>query len=81
MGLRSSLGGRALTIGHSGLMLDSSDGIVVADNAAALGIKTVILTGYAFRIPAVARHELWLIRPAELIDAVERCLGSASATQ
>jgi two-component system response regulator HydG len=65
--------------------LDDSDGIVVADKAAALGIKTVILTGYAFRIPAsaVARHELWLkpICSAELIDAVERCLGSASATQ
>src|SRR5437763_12668623 len=48
----------------------------VLDGAAELGMKTAILTGYAFHIPAdvAARHEVWLkpMRPSELIEAIKR---------
>jgi len=61
--------------------LSDGDGIALADQAAARGIKTAILTGYAFQIPSevLARHELWLkpMRPVELVSAIERCIGSA----
>ena len=64
--------------------LSDGDGIALADQAAARGIKTAILTGYAFQVPAkvVARHELWLkpMRPAEIIAAVERCIGGSTVS-
>src|SRR5207248_684228 len=54
-------------------------GISVADRAADMGMKTAILSGYAFQMPPEksARHEIWMkpMRPRELIYAVERCLG------
>jgi DNA-binding response OmpR family regulator len=59
--------------------LPDGDGIEIADRAADLGAKTMVLSGYLFQIPADrrARHEFLMkpVRPAELIAAVERFIG------
>ena len=59
--------------------LPDGDGTVVADRAAALGVKTAVLTGYVLQMPRerAERHEVWMkpMRPSELITAVERCIG------
>ena len=59
--------------------LPDGDGISIADRAADMGMKTAILSGYAFQMSPEksARHEIWMkpMRPRELINAVERCLG------
>jgi two-component system copper resistance phosphate regulon response regulator CusR len=58
--------------------LPDGDGIVVADRATGLGMKTAVLTGYAFHIApeTAARHEIWMkpMRPIELVAAIERCI-------
>jgi CheY-like chemotaxis protein len=55
------------------------NGVTVADAAAEIGAKVVIVTGYAPSIPMEdrARHEILAkpVRPAELIKAVERQIG------
>ena len=57
--------------------LSDGDGLIVVDRAADLGMKTAILTGYAFAMPPdiATRHEVWLkpMRPTELVVAIERC--------
>jgi DNA-binding response OmpR family regulator len=61
--------------------LPDGDGTVVADRAAALGVKTAVLTGYALQMPQerAERREIWMkpMRPSELVAAVERCIGKA----
>jgi DNA-binding response OmpR family regulator len=60
------------------LLLPDGSGMTVADRAARRGVKVVIVTGYAFRIPAaeLERHDYLLkpLRPAELVREVERRL-------
>src|SRR5438270_11224180 len=42
--------------------LADGDGLAVVDRAADLGMKTAVLTGYAFGLPpdTTTRHEVWL---------------------
>jgi DNA-binding response OmpR family regulator len=58
--------------------LPDGTGMDVCDAAAEKGIKCLIVTGYAFSLPAGAadRYEILLkpMRPAEMIAAVERVL-------
>src|SRR5438552_1553523 len=55
----------------------------VLDRAAELGMKTAILTGYAFHISqdVAAHHEVWLkpMRPTELIEAIQHRMGRTGA--
>ena len=61
--------------------LPDGDGLDIADAAADDGVKTILISGYLFQIPAerTRRHELVMkpIRPRELLDAVERLLQSS----
>ena len=61
--------------------LPDGDGIEFADRAAERGMKTAVLTGYAFQMPPekADRHEVWMkpTRPRELIAEVERCIGKS----
>ena len=61
--------------------LPDGDGIEFADRAADRGLKTAVMTAYAFNIPPeqAERHEVWLkpMRPRELITEVERCIGKS----
>ena len=60
------------------VMLPDGNGLDIADAARARGIKSLVITGYAFRFPKerFAEHEVMLkpIRPGELVDAIERNL-------
>ena len=60
--------------------LPDGTGMDVCDAATAMGIRSLILTGYAFSLPAGVgqRYEILLkpMRPAELIRTVERALQS-----
>jgi two-component system response regulator PilR (NtrC family) len=55
-------------------------GATVADRAAELGAKTVIISGYLFSIPPeiAERHELLMkpMRPSEFVFAVKHQLGA-----
>jgi DNA-binding NtrC family response regulator len=59
--------------------LPDGNGVKIADAAARKGLKTLIITGYAFTLPVGAqeRHDVLLkpVRPAELIQAIERVLS------
>lgn len=59
--------------------LPDGDGLEIADLAADRGIRTILISGYLFQIPAerVARHELLMkpMRPHELIACVEWLIG------
>ncbi len=58
--------------------LPDGTGMMVAQRAQALGIRALIITGYAFELPKeeLARYEFLLkpVRPSELLDAVARVL-------
>jgi DNA-binding response OmpR family regulator len=58
------------------LRLPDGNGLQIADQAAGMGMKTCIVSGYLFNIPAasVDRHEVLMkpLRPRELVEAVER---------
>ena len=62
--------------------LPDGDGLEIADAAADDGIKTILISGYLFQIPAerTTRHELLMkpMRPHELAEAVERIIGKAN---
>jgi len=66
------------------IRLPDGNGVNLADRAAGLGAKTYILSGYLFQMPAGSadRHELLMkpIRPRELLDAVQRAIGTAVAS-
>jgi DNA-binding response OmpR family regulator len=63
--------------------LPDGNGIDLADRAATLSAKTLIISGYLFGLPAgvADRHELLMkpVRPLELIAAVERSIGKSLA--
>src|SRR5438874_13076446 len=63
-------------------VLPDGSGIEIADEAERRGIPTIIVTAYAFRFPKreLARYGLLLkpVRPAELLQAVERALKESS---
>jgi DNA-binding response OmpR family regulator len=60
---------------------EGGDGLLVADSAAELGARTMVMSGYLFQMPGgrADRHETLMkpIRPAEIIDAVVRAIGRA----
>jgi DNA-binding NtrC family response regulator len=61
-------------------VLADGSGIAIADRALQAGIKAIVMTGYAFRIPpsALMRHE-YLLKPIgmdELLRAIERVLAA-----
>jgi len=61
--------------------LPDGSGMDVCDAAAALGIKCIIITGYAFTLPVGVgeRYEVLLkpLRPAELVAAIKRVLETS----
>jgi DNA-binding response OmpR family regulator len=63
--------------------LPDGDGLLVVETGAQLGAKTFVMSGYLFQMPGgrADRHETLMkpVRPSELVDAVERCIGKASA--
>ena len=62
------------------VMLPDGSGLNIADTANQRGIKSLVITGYAFQFPKerLAQHEVLLkpIRPNELVQAIERRLGT-----
>ena len=63
--------------------LPDGDGLLVVETGAQLGAKTFVMSGYLFQMPGgrADRHETLMkpVRPSEMIDAVERCIGKAIA--
>jgi two-component system response regulator HydG len=61
--------------------LPDGTGMAVGDAARAVGIETLIITGYALHLPReeLMRFEYLLkpLRPIELLNAIERKLDSA----
>ncbi|HWI25985.1 MAG TPA: response regulator [Stellaceae bacterium] len=61
--------------------LPDGDGIEVADRAKGEGVKTILITGYAFQLPQkeLRRHEYLMkpVRSADLVATVERVLGAS----
>jgi two-component system cell cycle response regulator CpdR len=64
-------------------VLPDGNGIDIAEHAANLGAKTILMSGYLFHLPAGAaeRHELMMkpIRPHEMVAAVRQSIGGATA--
>jgi DNA-binding response OmpR family regulator len=62
------------------VMLPDGNGLDIADEAKAKGIKALVITGYGFQFPKerLAQHDVLLkpIRPGELVAAIERRLGA-----
>lgn len=62
--------------------LPDGDGLLVADTAAELGAKTLLMSGYLFQMPGgrALQHETLMkpVRPSEMIDAVVNAIGKAS---
>jgi DNA-binding NtrC family response regulator len=61
--------------------LPDGTGMTLADQAEESGIKALIITGYAFQLAELGRYEFLMkpVRPAELVDAIERILGAPAA--
>lgn len=61
------------------VMLPDGNGLDIADVAKAKGIKSLVITGYAFQFPTerLAQHEVLLkpVRPGELVEAIARKLA------
>jgi two-component system response regulator PilR (NtrC family) len=61
--------------------LPDGDGTVVADTAARIGAKTIVMSGYLFHMASgtADRHEPLMkpLRPSELVEAVQRRIGKA----
>ena len=59
--------------------LRDGDGLLIADTAAELGAKTVVMSGYLFQMPGrrTERHETLMkpLRPSEIVAVVERQIG------
>ena len=62
--------------------LPDGNGIVIADAAAHLGAKTVVMSGYLFQMPGgrADAHETLMkpVRPSELLDVVQHVIGQRS---
>ena len=76
---RSLLDERAYDLVLTDVMLPDGNGLDIADAAKAKGVKSLVITGYAFNFPKerLAHHEVLLkpIRPGELVNAIERRLA------
>lgn len=63
-------------------VLPDGNGIDVAEQAANLGVKTILMSGYLFHLPvgAAERHQLMMkpIRPYEMVAAVRHSIGGAT---
>ena len=63
-------------------VLSDGNGIDVAELAANLGAKTILMSGYLFHLPvgAAERHQLMMkpIRPHEMVAAVRQSIGDAT---
>ena len=61
--------------------LPDGDGLRIADAAAGLDAKTIVMSGYLFQVPGgrADRHETLMkpLRPREIVTAVERSIGKA----
>ena len=61
--------------------LPDGNGLLVADIAAELGARTMVMSGYLFQMPGgrAERHETLMkpLRPSKMIAAVERSIGKA----
>jgi len=59
--------------------LPDGTGMALAERAEASGVKILIITGYAFQLASedLGRYDFLMkpVRPAELIQAIERTLG------
>jgi DNA-binding response OmpR family regulator len=73
------LDGRTYDLILTDVMLPDGNGLDLADAATARGIKSLVITGYAFQFPKerLAQHQVLLkpIRPGELVSAIERRFG------
>jgi DNA-binding response OmpR family regulator/DNA-binding CsgD family transcriptional regulator len=80
---RSHVASRSYDLVIADNRLGDGSGITIANEAAGRGMKTVIISGYAISLSATdaASHEILMkpFRPAELLEAVERYIGSAKA--
>jgi DNA-binding response OmpR family regulator len=63
--------------------LPDGSGTVIADAAAHLGAKTIVMSGYLFQMPGgwADAHETLMkpIRPSELVDVVKRSMSGPAA--
>jgi DNA-binding NtrC family response regulator len=74
------------SVGYELLLADGrlpdGTGMVLAEYAQANGVKTLIITGYAFQLASqdLGRYEFLMkpVRPAELIEAIDRALGGGA---
>ena len=70
---------RAYDLVLTDVMLPDGNGLDIADAAKAMGVKSLVITGYAFNFPKerLAQHDVLLkpIRPNELVGAIERRLA------
>jgi DNA-binding response OmpR family regulator len=61
--------------------LPDGNGLLIADIAAELDAKTIVMSGYLFQMPGgrAEPHDTLMkpLRPAELVAAVERAIGKA----
>src|SRR5947207_15987094 len=64
--------------------LPDGTGMALAEQAQANGVKALIITGYAFQLASeeLGRYEFLMkpVRPAELIQAIDRILGPRKET-
>ena len=62
--------------------LPDGDGLLIADGAAQLGAKTLLMSGYLFHMPGgrADTHETLMkpVRPSEMVAAVQRGIGAAA---
>ena len=62
--------------------IPDGNGLLLADIAAELGAKTMVMSGYLFQMPGgrADRHETLMkpLRPSEIVAAVERSIGKAT---
>ena len=77
-GARELLDGGSYDVLLADARLPDGTGMDLCDAAAEMGVKSIIITGYAFTLPAgvAERYDVLLkpIRPTEIISAIERVL-------
>ena len=65
------------------LRLPDGNGLEVAERAAAVGVKTAIVSGYLHELSAgsARHHEIMVkpVRPIEMISTVRRLIGEAAS--
>src|SRR5947209_15687924 len=69
------LGAHSYSLVLTDWRLPDGDGLLIADTAAELGAKSLVMTGYAFQMPRdrAERHEILMkpLRPSEIVDAID----------